>query len=137
MSAVRWVVLGFTAIGAYAAWRLVTNPPSSAAPTDSETPILKEAPAGTILVKAGGYYKGRIEGPTTATKAELAQSLAELGFTDLVLYGPAEGADVATLPALRDGAGASTRWFTGRWSKTTGHVPRPSWLVALIPTPRP
>ena len=146
LGAEQWAVLGFSAIGLYAAYRLVkgrgedtTIPPESKVPVESRVPTLAVnivRADGNAQLKTGTPYRGRFELhpagsvfpqiiPTTpfehttvaAPRAQLVSELQRAGFVNVtVAMNAEEAASLIPLPMALEGAGTGSRWFSGTWT---------------------
>lgn len=110
-------MLGVVAIGGYAVYRAITNKPALPRSEDT-TPILKTPPAAPIRLALKNspdtWYKGRVEGDPTATRADLLKALQDFGFTNITTYMTADegGDDIAIVKGT---PGPGTRWFYAQW----------------------
>lgn len=96
---------------------------------------------GSVLhLQAQRYYAGRLQAgngmpaPFSATADEetIGKGLAALGFSDIKIYMNAQALPESGLkPALVQGAGETSRFFTGMWGGLTADVPRPAQVEAL------
>jgi hypothetical protein len=110
----------------------------AAAPTTPRPPsggITVVSDAGTVKLKKGQYYRGRMNLTSpltnllpfvqTASEETIAKGLVAIGFVDVRVY-----MNVSDLPQdwPRDTAmntQAGTRWFQGQWTGVTGTLPKP------------
>ena len=154
LRAEQWAVLGFSAIGAFALYRLVTNRPR--VPSPDETPILRpgepppgptptfsgpsiigqNAPPGQALVRRGAFvYRGRLELAAPAPAAAIAAMLQAAGFGDVRVHESEPQARGAGFELGLENPTPQTRWFEARWNgQRDGAHPMPPTMVQLYPT---
>lgn len=111
------------------------SPPGGPKPPAPSGGITVVSDAGTVRLKKGQYYRGRMNLTSpltnllpfvhTASEETIAKGLVAIGFVDVRVY-----MNVSDLPQdwPRDTAmntQAGTRWFQGQWTGVTGTLPKP------------
>lgn len=150
LGAEQWAVLGFSALGLFAVYKLLTGkkPPSGTTDTvesgvatvPSRVPMLAQNIVrgdGTAQVKTGTPYRGRLELSPAAirsTREAIVADLLRAGFTNVTVYTTlAEASAAIPLPTALEGAGSGSRWFVGTWMGPTAVQPMGN-IVLLWPT---